>query len=190
MSQTPPINGTTSIGAVFCHPLFYALRYDWVRLLTGSFSSPVGSTPFTGLRSVRKKRKRCCSERPVKKEGMGCGFKMYRCPLNKSLIAFWHNIQMAQTHLIVPEYQTHHGEPKRFYFQPRPRLPSEAISLLISDLNSIKYKGGAKTCRQSGLCGMSLTLSLFKTWAAIKITGSRTWGRVVQYKQLRNAAYL
>jgi hypothetical protein len=47
-----------------------------------------------------------------------------------------------------------------FPFQLRPRQPGEESALLISDLNlSFKYKGGAKTCRHSALCGMSMTLA-------------------------------
>ena len=48
-----------------------------------------------------------------------------------------------------------------YSFQLSPRQPGEGSSLVISKLNSsIKYKGGAKTCRLSVLCGMSLTCGL------------------------------
>ena len=37
-----------------------------------------------------------------------------------------------------------------FSFQSRPRQPGEGSSFLISDLNSIKYKGGAKNTQTLG----------------------------------------
>uniref|UniRef100_A0A8C8GI23 Glucoside xylosyltransferase 1 n=1 Tax=Oncorhynchus tshawytscha TaxID=74940 RepID=A0A8C8GI23_ONCTS len=53
-----------------------------------------------------------------------------------------------------------------FSFQLRSRQPGVGSSLLISDLNSsIKYKGGAKTCRHSDLRGMSVTRGLeLESW--------------------------